>query len=185
MNADRLIVAALLTGCAACSAGAAQENRAGLPEPSGPPIIEQARPDVPTTATVESAPKEARDVQGELHWRLDDGVLRLLTSERNLVMVIACRAEAGGLLAYVPSFTPIGSEDRFNLGLGNEPVTLVAGLTPRQGKSGVTATGATPNGFERLFTQAAQISANYGTQTLGPLPPPSAPMAAHFAKRCG
>jgi hypothetical protein len=83
----------------------------------------------------------------------------------------------------VPSFKPIGSEDRFSLALGEEPVALVA--DPTRQKTGVTAEGAVPGNFTELLGKAERIGAIYGNQQIGPHPAPPKALLETLAKECG
>lgn len=144
---------------------------APLPEPSGPPVVQQA----------EAEPAQGR---AEMTWARRGNVMRLTGPGRRLLIVIACRPGSHALLVHVPSFTPVGSEERLSLGLGEEPVTLVADLVPRQGNPGVNAEGGVPDNFGSLLAAANQITAHYGAQKVGPFPPVSAAEATVFAKGC-
>jgi hypothetical protein len=87
------------------------------------------------------------------------------------------------LVVSVPSFKAIGSEDRFALALGREPVTLVA--DPTQPKSGVTAEGAVPESLKGLLEKTESIGAHYGNQQVGPLPAPPKALVEALARGCG
>lgn len=168
-------VIALLTMAACGSPGpeARQEKAVDVPVPSGPPIAQQADA-VPSTAPARSAAAwEATNSDGA-------AVLRLVDPAGGLVMVLACR-EGGRLLAVVPGFTQVGSEDRLTIGLGQEPVVLVAS-PPRQGNPGVTGEGTAPSA--EVFERADAVSAVYGAQKLGPLTAPTKELREMLAKAC-
>lgn len=173
------VVGALLLAACAAEPQVEQNVRAEpmegtkvIPEPSGPPVVQQADPAAP------SADGEA------VRWTYEGNVLRLLGPGRSLLMVLGCRQPGRQLLVHVPSFTPIASEDRLSLGLGEEPVTLVADLAPRSGNLGIIATGESPGNLEALLVGARQITALYGTQRAGPYPSLSADVASSFARTC-
>jgi hypothetical protein len=109
--------------------------------------------------------------------------LRLVQPDGKLVLSIACLGDPKRLVATVPSFQPIASEDRFSLGIGNEPVTLVADPT-RQKQPGIIAEGAVAKDLDRLFADADQISAVYGRQQVGPHPAPDAALKEQFPEAC-
>ncbi len=109
--------------------------------------------------------------------------LRLTAADGSLLLSIACLGTPAQLVVSAPGLKPIGSEDRFSLGLGEEPVTLVADPT-RQGKGGVTAEGAVPAGFDELLEEAKQVSALYGSQRIGPHPAPIEALKEALAKAC-
>ena len=168
---------ALLLLLAACGAPAPDAEEKGptvdIPTPSGPPIAQQADA-VPSTAP----PPGAAD------WAVTESeravVLRLLDERRGLVMVLGCRT-GRGLMAVVPSFTQIGSEDRLTVGFGDEAVALAA-RPPAQGNPGVTAEGGAPP--PDVIEEAESVSAVYGAQRLGPLPAPSEALRERLASRC-
>jgi hypothetical protein len=97
-------------------------------------------------------------------------------------MSIACMEAPKRLVVSVPGLQPIGSEERFSLGLGNEPVTLVA--DPTRQKQGVIAEGAAPENFAELLESAAQIGGMYGTQQVGPYPAPPKSLVQSLARQC-
>jgi hypothetical protein len=100
-----------------------------------------------------------------------------------LLLSLFCLETPSRLAVSAPGFLPIGSEDRFSLGLGNEPVTLVADPT-RQAKGGVTGEGAVPDNFAETLRAAAQVSALYGTQRIGPFPAPDEALKEALVQSC-
>ena len=169
--------AVLLLLLGACGSEAPQANEAvDLPEPSGPPLAQQ----------IDAAPASAPN-PGEGGWESvasGEGIaLRFVAPGGKLLLSIACLGMRQQLVAAAPGFSPIGSEDRFSLGLGQEPVTLVADPT-RQAAGGVTAEGGVPPNFEDLLEDAEQVSALYGTQSVGPLPAPAKALREALAKSC-
>jgi len=171
----RLLVAAMLL-MGGCGSQAKNDQVVELPEPSGPPIAQQVE-DTAQPVPIRSAPAWESAASGE-------GMsLRLVQPNGKLVVSIACLGRPARLVATVPSFTAIASEDRFSLGIGAEPVTLVADPT-RQKQPGITAEGAVAEELDRLFADAAQISAVYGKQRVGPHPAPDAALKEQFAEAC-
>jgi hypothetical protein len=175
----RFLLPVLLLLLASCG-GSGEEGQgngaADLPEPSGPPVAQQVDT-APTASPPPGAPawESAASLEGT--------AIRLTQVDGKLLLSVACLRGPVRLVATAPGFSPIGSEDRFSLGLGDEPVTLVADPTP-QAQSGVTAEGAVPDRFEELLEEAKQVSALYGTQRIGPVPAPSEALKKALAKSC-
>ena len=155
------------------SEGTAVESE-GL-ESAGPAPADHspgARDEAPVAVAKSIAvPAKSQAVRQDSEVRLTDGAGSL---------TIACRPDPPRLAVTAASFLPIGSEDRFALGINSEPVTLVADPS-RQGSTRVAATGLIPPDFERLFEQPVVVSALYGTQRWGPvtLTPESLSSLAH------
>jgi hypothetical protein len=170
MTDSRSSLVAALMLLAACGPAANDTNVSGAvqpPEPSGAPA-----PVVPAEPKADW--ESAADAQG--------ASLRLVGADGRTIMSVRCESGLARLTVSVPSFTPIGSEDRFAFGVGDEPVTLVADPT-RQQSGGVTAEGRVPDGFGDLLAGARTISALYGTQCIGPEPIPAERLQA-FAQGC-
>jgi hypothetical protein len=165
----------LLSACSAPSPEPAANETADIPVPSGPPLVQQAEEEVPDTA-LDGAPR----------WESatgDGGTgLRFVGRSGALEMSIACMEAPKRLVVSVPSLTPIGSEERFSLALGEEPVTLVA--DPTRQKQGVIAAGAVPGNFGDLLQGAKEIGAMYGNQRIGPHPAPPKSLVHSLAQQC-
>lgn len=172
------ILAMVLT-LAGCGEGADESNvparTPDLPEPSGPPVVQQVE-------------RDADAPQSEAGWDSiasgEGTALRLNDADGALAMSVACLANPARLVVNVPSFSPVGSEDRFALGLGDEPVTLVADPTRQELRPGVTAEGPIPQNIEALLAGAERWSANYGYQNGGPYPAPPNEATALLATAC-
>jgi hypothetical protein len=164
-----------LSACGAPAPDPAGNETADLPVPSGPPLVQQAEKEVPDTA-LESAPR----------WESATGGggtgLRFVGRSGALEMSIACMEAPKRLVVSVPGLAPIGSEERFSLGLGNEPVILVA--DPTRQSQGVTGEGAVPENFGELLEGAEQIGGMYGNQQIGPHPAPPQSLVEALAKQC-
>ena len=164
-------IALLTLALAGCDAEPQPAQPDTLPTPSGPPVAQQApqpsQPPLPIGPQWESA------VRGE-------GMALRLVEGGQLRLEIACTPPAR-LAVNVPGFTTIGSEDRFSLGLGNEPVTLVADLAA---ENGVAAEGPVPDNLEEMFRAADQVTALYGTQQVGPVGPPPPQLVDAFTDAC-
>ncbi len=168
-----LAAAAALASCGSEPAQKAGGDAAPLPEPSGPPVIQQAEAD-----------GGAATATPRLEWeRADDGAgLRLSNPDGTVRMSLACTGSK--LVVNVPSFTPIGSEDRFMLALGQNPVTLVADPTRQRPGTGVTAEGPAPRNFGGLLSDGPTVGALYGTQQIEADSPPSSKLASQLATGC-
>lgn len=166
----------LLLLLAACGGPARQPGNetVDVPVPSGPPVAQQVDPSARASPSAAPAWESAAGSEGT--------ALRLTGPDGRLLLSIACLGSPARLTATAPVFTAIGSEERFSLGLGQEPVILVADLERSDGE--VTAEGAVPDRFEKLLERAPEISALYGTQRIGPVPAPSKPLKESLAKAC-
>jgi hypothetical protein len=153
-----LIPILLLTTCGGSGGDQpSTENRLDVPVPSGPPVVQQIDEKAPAA--------------------------RLTEAGGDVLISIACLSKPARLVVTVPSFTPIGSEDRLSFGIGSEPVTLVADPT-RQPQQGVTGEGAVPGNFRDLLKEQKQISAVYGSQNSGPHPAPPEALSEALARAC-
>jgi len=173
----RWVAALTILAAAGCGSGAPEPgNRIDLPQPSGPPVAQQV--DAPV------APPPARIGPAWEAVTGPDGTgLRLVAAGGQLLLGIACRDGTQQLAVAAPAFRPIGSEDRFSLGLGDEPVTLVADPTKQKG-AGVRAEGSAPNEFRSLLGRAERISAVYGAQRAGPYPAPPERLKGRLSEAC-
>lgn len=158
--------------CAACE----------QPQPAAPPAPEtREEPTAPAEpmpiAKEEPGPSWSSVASGE------GTALRLSGADGMLRMTIACMGSPPVLRVSVPGFSPIGSEDRFALGIGDEPVTLVADPT-RQPEPGVTAEGPPPPRLADWLAAADQVTALYGTQQVGPVAPPPPELGRSLAAAC-
>ena len=173
----RFLALALRLAAFASSTACTREEPPGepdgkeLPQPSGPPVVQQVEPeqDKPTVDDAASG------------WRSVGGGLALVDAGKTILTI---RCEGGKLIVHAPAFSPIGSEDRFAFGLGDEPVTMVADPTLQPGP-GVTAEGPVPENFAAWWRSADRITALYGTQRVGPHPVPPAAVADAFLESCG
>ena len=173
----KALAACLLLG--ACGAPAPEPNKdeakVDVPVPSGPPVAQQVEAAPPSTQGAEPGPRWESAASGE------GSALRLKAADGALLMNIACLGKPARLVVTMPSFSLVGSEDRFSLGLGSEPITLVADPTRQKGP-GVTAEGPAPE--RALLEKAETVSAHYGTQQVGPVPAPPEKLREMLAKAC-
>ena len=126
----------------------------------------------------------AAPAKPRLEWeRAESGAgLQLNNRDGTVRMSLACSGSK--LVVNVPSFTPIGSEDRFMLALGKEPVTLVADPTRQRSGTGVTAEGTAPQNLGGLLSGGPTVGALYGTQKIEADAPPSPELANQLASGC-
>lgn len=171
-----LLALLVLASCGPAADAPSGSGAAELPQPSGPPLAQQ----------VDSVPSSSPP-QGVAAWEsaasAEGMALRLTEPGGRVLLSIACLGSPARIVVTAPRFSPIGSEDRFALGLGEEPVTLVADPS-RQGEAGVTAEGPVPEAFAALLGEAEQVSALYGTQKIGPVAAPDERLGEGLAKSC-
>jgi hypothetical protein len=175
----RYIAAALLIGgCGGPGDDGADPGTVAPLETVGAPTPgEMASPADPAPADRPGGPRWAEAPGGgpALHLLGRDGALRLS---------IACLAAPPRLVVHVPAFRPIGSEDRFVLALGEEPVTLVADPTRQPLGDGVEGEGPIPADLRALWRRAQGIGALYGNQRIEPEAPPPPALAAALLDGC-
>lgn len=170
-----ILLLLLFSACGAPAPDGEKNESVDLPVASGPPIVQQAKEKVPDTAAEKLPRWESATGDGGTG-------LRLVGKGGVAELSIFCPEARTRLIVSLPSFEPIGSEDRFSLALGEEPVTLVADPT-RQTK-GVSAEGAVPGNFAELLKKAETIGAHYGNQQAGPHPAPPKALREALAKEC-
>jgi len=173
----RLTAALSFLAAAACASEAPEPgNGTDIPQPSGPPVVQQV--DEPVAAT---------PLRTEPAWEAVTGPegtgLRLVAAGGQLLLGIGCRDGTKQLAVVAPAFRPIGSEDRFSLGLGDEPVTLVANPTEQKGGA-VRAEAPAPEAFGLLLGRVEKISAVYGAQRAGPYPAPPDGLKRRLTEAC-
>lgn len=165
-----------------CSGEAPDANRQpaeqpDIPQPSGPPVPAQETP----------APSAAAPAP-EMVWGSvagGGGTTLRLTGEDGIVrMSIACMGDPARLVVNVPEFRPVMSEDRFALGLGSEPVTLVANPYEQEAQPGVTGEGPVPDNLRAFVDAADEVRALYGAQQTGPYPAPAPELKQLLIQAC-
>ena len=121
-----------------------------------------------------------------LRWDLQssgEGVaLALLSASGNTAIRLFCAAGKNEILVNVPSFRPIGSEERLSFGSGGEATALVADPRGDAQRGGVSGTGAVPGNLAALIT--GPVSASYGAQASGPHPAPPGDLGRAFVRAC-
>lgn len=98
------------------------------------------------------------------------------------MMTMRCAGNPAEFVVRIIGFTPIGSEERLSLGLGQEIVTMVA--NPADRSSGVVATTHDPAAAAAPLRTANAIVASYGAQNFGPVAPPEADAVEALIASC-
>ena len=111
-----------------------------------------------------------------------DGAVLTFSEKGKAAIRLICPKGDGRLVVNVPSFKPIGSEERLSLGSGETVVTLVADVSGAHGGGGVTASGAQPDEIKALLFTPLQAS--YGPQTSGPYPAVPIEVQRPFVEAC-
>jgi hypothetical protein len=155
------LVAALLTSLAAGGC----EGR-DQPPPPAPPV-EAPAPEGPWRLEASASAGSA------LVFSDADGVERLR---------LICRRGPAEFVAQAPDVAPIGSEERFTLGFGDELFTLVADVG--SGLPFVEARGPLSPELIAALRSGRPVAANYGATNLGPHPAPAPELAGAFARAC-
>ena len=123
---------------------------------------------------------------GGPQWNLQssgEGVWLALMGESGAPAIrLLCPAGQNQLLVNVPSFKPIGSEERLSFGSGGEVVALVADTRGDPKRGGVSGTSPVPDDLKGLV--AGPVAASYGAQHSGPHPGPPAELATRFVTAC-
>jgi uncharacterized membrane protein len=133
----------------------------------------------PVQADTPAGPLQAR----AMHWEQEGaGQLALLDADGGAVFRIICPDGGGRIAVNVPTFRPIGSEERLSFGSGGHVVALVADTNGDTVRGGVTGEGAVPNELGDIL--AGPVSASYGSQVSGPHPVLPGEMAAAELKAC-
>lgn len=121
-----------------------------------------------------------------LEWTLqeqgDGASLALVGASGDVEMRLICPGR-GELMVNVPTFRPVGSEERLTFGQSGTVETLVADPSGDRERGGVTATGAVPANLEGLLS--GRVAANYGSQNSGPHPQLSSDLVKQFVDACG
>jgi uncharacterized membrane protein len=123
---------------------------------------------------------------GGFRWDLrssGEGVALALVGESGATAIrLFCPAGQNRLLVNVPSFKPIGSEERLSFGSGGEVVALVADPRGDAQRGGVSGTGPVPDDLKGLV--AGPIGASYGAQHSGPHAAPPSELSRPFVTAC-
>jgi len=160
MRATGLIISALLV--AACNPQQPSKSNAGSLEPS--------------------EPEKAAELRWDLRSSGEGVALALVSGAGSTAMRLFCPAARSELLVNVPSFKPIGSEERLSFGSSGEVVALVADSNGDAQRGGVSGSGAVPGNLAALVS--GPVSASYGAQSSGPHPAPPGDLARAFVRAC-
>lgn len=95
---------------------------------------------------------------------------------------LACPRSGAKLSVNVPSFDPVGSEERLTFGSGRQAVTLVADSQGDGRLGGVTGEGAVPANLGELLSGAVWV--NYGSQNAAAAAPPAEHLVRLLAGVC-
>lgn len=113
----------------------------------------------------------------------EGAALTLLAPGGTATIQLFCSAAERRLLVNVPSFKPIGSEERLSFGSGGQAIVLVADTRGDHERGGITGSGAIPDELKELIWNP--IHASYGAQHSGPHPAPPSEAAGPFLSVCG
>lgn len=136
-----------------------------------PKPAEAAKPALPAIETSEWAVGMGRNSVELAHFPKGD--------PKRADLRLVC-AQGDGFLAVVPGFKPVASEERLNIGSGDQVHTLVA----TAGKVGVQATGPIEDALLAVFDSGGPISINHGFQNAGPFPAPPESARRIFTETC-
>lgn len=174
MRAALLICLMLLS---ACRAGQRGDDNAE-PDDAG---------DAATSANGVADTDSASPIAASGRWNLQSSgegtALALLDASGGTVLRLFCAPGANQLLVNVPTFQPIGSEERLSFGGGGDAVALVADSGGDRRRGGVSGSGQPPTNLVDLLS--GRVSASYGAQTSGPHPAPQRAQARALAEACG
>lgn len=145
------------------------------------------RQDTEAPAAAAQAPAESAAASAEGPWRLEasaaagsalvfgdaDGVERLR---------LICRRGPAEFVVQAADVQPIGSEERFTLGFGDQLFTLVADVS--SGLPFVEAKAPLTPELIVALRSGRPIAANYGATNLGPHPAPEGDVREAFARAC-
>ncbi|HEY0112598.1 MAG TPA: hypothetical protein VGB59_05530 [Allosphingosinicella sp.] len=142
----------------------------------------------PTAAATPSpsTPPAEKPKESAAGWDLqssgEGAALVLLSTPGRAAIRLFCPAGEDRLLVNVPSFKPVGSEERLSFGSGGEATALVADTRGDRQRGGVSGTGTVPADLQALIR--GPISASYGAQASGPHPAPPPELARGFVAAC-
>jgi uncharacterized membrane protein len=148
-------------------------------------LVSACSPQVPSQSNADGTEPSEPAKATELRWDLQssgEGVALALVSAENSAIRMFCPAAKNELLVNVPSFKPIGSEERLSFGGSGEVVALVADPSGDAQRGGVSGSGEVPGNLAALIS--GPVSASYGAQTSGPHPAPPADLARAFVRAC-
>lgn len=145
-----------------------------------------ARPDGAETNVGGADGSTARAAARNAGWDLQtsgEGVaLALLDNAGGSAIRLLCAAGRNQLLVNVPSFKPIGSEERLSFGSGGNVVALVADSRGDTQRGGVSGSGPVPDDLKRLV--GGPVAASYGAQRSRPHAAPPVDLVRPFVTAC-
>ena len=136
-----------LIAAASTVLGGCGENRdAPAPAPANGTQGPGAKGEAAAPAAAPSDPASRWDMESS-----GEGIaLALLPTSGPATVRLFCPAGRKRLLVNVPSFRPVGSEERLSFGSGGEVVALVADTRGDRQRGGVSGTGDVPAGLAAL-----------------------------------
>jgi uncharacterized membrane protein len=132
-------------------------------------------------------PKPASvDAASGLRWDLQssgEGVSLAFGREPGAPVIrLFCPSGQNRLIVNVPTFKPIGSEERLTFGSGGEVIALVSNPRGDASRGGVSGSGPVPDDLKALI--AGPVEATYGAQHSGPHPAPPSETSRRFVTAC-
>lgn len=156
------------------TAGALLLALAGCDRPAPKPAVkpaEAAKPKLPAIKASEWAVGMGRNSVELAHFPKGD--------QEHADLRLVC-AQGDGFLAVVPGFKPVASEERLNIGSGDQVFTLVATAA----KAGVQATAPIEDALLAVFDSGGPININHGFQNAGPFAAPPEGARRIFTETC-
>jgi uncharacterized membrane protein len=129
-----------------------------------------------------AAPVAARGLRWDLRSSGKGVALALMAESGATAIRLFCPAGQDRLLVNVPSFKPIGSEERLSFGSGGEVVALVADPRGDAQRGGVSGAGPVPDDLKGLVE--GPVGATYGAQHSGPHGAPPSDLSRSFVTAC-
>lgn len=129
-----------------------------------------------------NAPATARAPGWDLQSSGDGVALALVSQGGSTAIRLFCPTGRNQLLVNVPSFKPIGTEERLSFGSGGNVIALVADPRGDVPRGGVSGSGPVPDDLKGLV--AGPVAASYGAQRSGPYAAPPLDLARPFVTAC-
>lgn len=148
----------------------------------------EAQPDAPITELATADPATpAEPAAPASGWTIDESggapMLVLSDAQGATAMTMRCSGDPAQFEVRVAGFTPIASEERLSLGLGETIVTMVA--DPGDMSGGVVATTHDPAAVVAPLRVGGEIVVSYGASNFGPVPTPGADEIEMLGRSCG
>ena len=141
----------------------------------------------PPADATPAAAGDGSDIQLGLRWDFAvsgaGAALKLFDAGNAPVLSIACVRGPAQMAVTVEQFTRVGSEERLTLGVDDEPFVLVADARADRAK-GVEGLAPIHHDLLARLERANAVSANYGSQSIGPYMPPTPEQARSLTSAC-